>query len=183
MDFFFCLSGFVIGYAYENRLLSTMSFVEFAAARIIRLYPLILAGLLLGAGTFIFKAAILHESPFTSSFLIAVVLGAFLVPSPVKLAEGWTESAPLDPPEWSLFFEFLANFAYAALVARLTTRVMTVLLFCRAVGVFVQAYIVGGVSGGNSWHDFGEGFARVFFPFLCGVFLVRRWNPRPSGRP
>src|ERR1700676_1910725 len=60
VDFFFCLSGFVIGYSYEKRLLGTMSFPEFVVVRIIRLYPLILVGLLLGSTVFIAKMLVAH---------------------------------------------------------------------------------------------------------------------------
>jgi peptidoglycan/LPS O-acetylase OafA/YrhL len=159
-----------------------MSFAEFAAARVIRLYPLILAGLLLGAIVFIAKAVMSHQSPFTPNFLIAVILEAFLVPMPPILREAGPEITPFDPPAWSLFFEFLASFVYAAIVTRLTKPVMTFLLGFGALVVFVQAYVLGGVSGGGAWRDLGEGFGRVFFPFLCGLFLFRRWNARPLVR-
>src|SRR5271156_4792125 len=88
VDFFFCLSGFVIGYAYEDRLLKTMSFLEFATARVIRLYPLIIAGLLLGAMTFIVKAVISHQPAFAPRFLTAFALEAFLRPAPPILGDG-----------------------------------------------------------------------------------------------
>lgn len=178
VDFFFCLSGFVIGYAYEDRLLGTMSFFRFAIARVIRLYPLIIVGLLLGATTFIVKAVISHQPPISPSFLVAFLLEAFLIPVPPILGDGWSESTPFDVSAWSLLFEFLANFVYAALVRRLTTRVLIFLLGFGALSVFVQAHFMGGVSGGGNWSDVGCGVARVFFPFLCGIFLFRRWKSR-----
>lgn len=42
VDFFFCLSGFVIAYAYDNRI-EKMGVLEFFKSRAIRLHPLILA--------------------------------------------------------------------------------------------------------------------------------------------
>ena len=79
VDFFFCLSGFVVAYAYEKRLLGTMSFADFVAVRIIRLYPLILAGLLLGAVVFVLRAGLLHhEFPFTPNFFIVLILSLSL---------------------------------------------------------------------------------------------------------
>ena len=180
VDFFFCLSGFVIGYAYESRLLSTMSFTDFVAARLIRLYPLILAGLLLGFIVYLAKGLAAHQSPFTSNLLVVIFLETFLVPNPLTLGEGWTEFPPLDPPAWSLFFEFLANFAYAAFITRLTKKAMTYLLILSAIVVFGQAYVLGEVGGGNHWHNLAGGLGRVFFPFLCGLFLFRRWRKRPA---
>src|SRR6201996_9463606 len=41
VDFFFCLSGFVIGYAYDDRI-GKMGILEFFKSRIIRLHPLVI---------------------------------------------------------------------------------------------------------------------------------------------
>src|SRR5881398_1551675 len=43
VDFFFCLSGFVIGYAYDNRIVK-MGVGEFFKSRLIRLHPLVVLG-------------------------------------------------------------------------------------------------------------------------------------------
>ena len=182
VDFFFCLSGFVVAYAYEKRLLGTMSFTDFVAVRIIRLYPLILAGLLLGAAVFVLRAELLHhEFAFTPNFFIVLILEALSLPCPPILGEAWPVLMPIDPPAWSLFFEFLASFLFAAFVSRLSKSVTTILLIFGAIIVFGQAGILGGVRGGNSWAALWGGFGRVFFPFLCGVFLYRNWKISPAG--
>ena len=43
VDFFFCLSGFVIGYAYDNRI-KILGLKEFFKSRLIRLHPLVILG-------------------------------------------------------------------------------------------------------------------------------------------
>src|SRR5882757_5846109 len=43
VDFFFCLSGFVTGYAYDDRI-GKMGIMEFFKSRIIRLHPLVILG-------------------------------------------------------------------------------------------------------------------------------------------
>ncbi|BDU23690.1 hypothetical protein FLGSB24_04340 [Flavobacterium sp. GSB-24] len=43
VDFFFCLSGFVIDYAYDDRMLK-WEFYKFFVSRIFRLYPFVIAG-------------------------------------------------------------------------------------------------------------------------------------------
>ncbi|HET9653111.1 MAG TPA: acyltransferase family protein, partial [Usitatibacter sp.] len=48
VDFFFCLSGFVIAHAYEAQLRAGMPIASFMARRLRRLYPLYIAGLVLG---------------------------------------------------------------------------------------------------------------------------------------
>src|SRR6478735_11217573 len=47
VDFFFCLSGFVIGYAYDNRI-DKIGVKEFFKSRLIRLHPLVIFGSVLG---------------------------------------------------------------------------------------------------------------------------------------
>src|SRR5947209_494673 len=48
VDIFFCLSGFVICYSYEDRLDNGLSTSDFIKARIVRLYPIYALGLALG---------------------------------------------------------------------------------------------------------------------------------------
>src|SRR5579864_4395262 len=48
VDFFFILSGFVVANAYEKKLLHSMTFTRFVKIRLVRLYPMIFAGGLLG---------------------------------------------------------------------------------------------------------------------------------------
>src|SRR4051812_30959528 len=47
VDFFFCLSGFVIGYAYDSRI-GKMGVGAFFKTRLIRLHPLVVLGSVLG---------------------------------------------------------------------------------------------------------------------------------------
>src|SRR5579862_2042083 len=53
VDFFFCLSGFVIAYAYDSRI-QQMGVLEFFKSRIIRLHPLVILGSVLGLLAFLF---------------------------------------------------------------------------------------------------------------------------------
>ncbi|TIU60051.1 MAG: acyltransferase, partial [Mesorhizobium sp.] len=48
VDLFFLLSGFVIAHAYDRKIENGMGSGSFVAIRLIRLYPLYLAGTLLG---------------------------------------------------------------------------------------------------------------------------------------
>ena len=53
VDFFFVLSGFVIGYAYDDRW-DKMSLGNFFKRRLIRLHPMLMFGTLFGAMMFYF---------------------------------------------------------------------------------------------------------------------------------
>ena len=48
VDFFFMLSGFVIGYAYDDRW-NRMSIGTFFKRRVIRLHPMVIMGSIIGA--------------------------------------------------------------------------------------------------------------------------------------
>ena len=55
VDFFFVLSGFVIGYAYDDRW-GRMTYRDFFKRRLIRLHPMVVMGMLIGAAAFYFGA-------------------------------------------------------------------------------------------------------------------------------
>ena len=54
VDFFFVLSGFVIGYAYDDRW-DRMTTWSFFKRRLVRLHPMVLAGTVTGACLFFFR--------------------------------------------------------------------------------------------------------------------------------
>ena len=54
VDFFFILSGFVVGYAYDDRW-KAMKPKDFFKRRLIRLHPMIVLGVVLGVITFLYK--------------------------------------------------------------------------------------------------------------------------------
>ncbi|HVJ01624.1 MAG TPA: acyltransferase family protein, partial [Sphingomonas sp.] len=53
VDFFFALSGFVIGYAYDDRW-GRMTTGQFLKIRLIRLHPLVVLGTILGLLSYLF---------------------------------------------------------------------------------------------------------------------------------
>ncbi len=57
VDFFFILSGFVIGYAYDDRW-DKMTNTEFVKRRLIRMHPMILIGAILGLITYFMQGSV-----------------------------------------------------------------------------------------------------------------------------
>ena len=53
VDFFFILSGFVVGYAYDSRWGKTLTLGGFFKRRIIRLHPMVIMGAVIGAVSFV----------------------------------------------------------------------------------------------------------------------------------
>src|SRR5258708_5682946 len=71
VDFFFCLSGFVIGYAYDDRI-AKMGFIEFFKSRIIRLHPLVILVSVLGLLSLLFDPFVVHPQLYSACKLLLI---------------------------------------------------------------------------------------------------------------
>jgi len=183
VDFFFLLSGFVLGYAYDDRW-GKMTLKDFFKRRVIRLQPMIIIGSLIGALLFYFQDSPdlgwggIHEVPIWKMLLI-MFLGFTLIPVGKGLdIRGWNEMHPLNGPAWSLFFEYIANIVYA-LVLRRTTKIVLSILVVLAASITIHYALTnpnGDIIGGWSIDDPTQlriGFTRLAFPFLTGLLLAR----------
>ena len=111
VDFFFILSGFVVGYAYDDRWKTTMNTKDFFKRRLIRLHPMVILGAVLGAITFCIQGCEKWDGTQVSisMVMLALLLNLFLIPAvPGSGSEvrGNGEMYPLNGPSWSLFFEY-----------------------------------------------------------------------------
>jgi peptidoglycan/LPS O-acetylase OafA/YrhL len=180
VDFFFLLSGYVIGYAYDDRW-PALSLREFCMRRLIRLQPMVIVGSVIGAALFYFQAS--PEFSFVAStppwqVVLLMILGAAMIPvTPALDIRGWSESYPLNGPAWSLFFEYIANFLYAAGLRKLSNKALWVLVVVAA-GFLIHLAVTtprGSLTGG--WtidaQELNIGFTRVMFPFFAGILLTR----------
>lgn len=166
VDLFFVLSGAVIANSYEQKLLSgKMRFSEFAALRLIRIFPLYL----LGSAISIF-AMVVDGNVATGKIIVFAVLALVMIPLPMP----GPPLFPLNFPAWSLMFEFIANFIYAKFARRLTDRALLVIIGFSFVFLFIGA-IVSGVALDIGWgrKTLIFGFPRVFFSFFIGVLIYR----------
>ena len=57
VDFFFALSGFVMGYAYDDRWSRGLRLRDFAGRRLIRLHPMVVLGSAIGAAVFFLQGS------------------------------------------------------------------------------------------------------------------------------
>lgn len=184
VDFFFVLSGFVIGYAYDDRW-SRMSIGDFFKRRLIRLHPMIIAGMLIGAIMFYFQDSDffpgISDVPFTS-LLVIMLIGFTLIPVPPSMdIRGWSEMHPLNGPAWSLFFEYVANFFYALFIRKFSNTLLAVLV-CIAGAALIHLAVTndqGDVIGGWSLDttQLRIGFTRLSYPFFAGLLLSRVVKP------
>lgn len=169
VDFFFVLSGFVVAHAYDDKLERGLPVARFVKLRMVRLYPLHAAGLLIAAVAL--APADFHLPAVTVA--LALVLGSLFLPWP--FASDPDHLFPLNPPAWSLFFEVLANLAYGLTHRWLSQRVLIAMLAGAGTALCFKAAVTGTIDGGVRWTTFEAGLARVFFSFPLGV-LVYRWR-------
>lgn len=184
VDFFFVLSGFVIGYAYDDRW-GKMSIGSFFKRRLIRLHPMIIIGMLIGAVTFYFQDSSFF--PAISSvpvwkMLLVMLIGFTLVPVGSSLdIRGWTEMHPLNGPAWSLFFEYIGNILYALFIRKFSNKILAILVFIAGAALIHLAVTSpnGDIIGGWSIQpaQLRIGFTRLFYPFFAGLLLSRIVKP------
>ena len=188
VDFFFILSGFVIGYAYDDRWAKGFTLGQFAKRRLIRLHPMVVAGAVIGLITFCLQGAVKWDGTHvaTSAIMLALLCTMFLIPAVPGTApevRGNGEMYPLNGPSWSLFFEYIGNIIYALLLRRLPTKVLGALV--AVLGATLLWFNACNVSGlgmfGVGWTldtmNFWGGMLRMMFPYAMGMFLARIFHP------
>ena len=191
VDFFFGLSGFVIGYAYDDRW-NRMTTWDFFKRRLIRLQPMVILGTLIGAFWFYFSAApgfeLVMQTPWWKLFLI-MILGCIMFPTPPSMdIRGWQEINSLNGAQWSLLWEYIANILYALFVRRFSTVVLAVFVFLSAfltidlalnldvtgllaVRDYAKYTVIGGF--GLTPDQIYIGICRLLYPFFGGLLLYR----------
>ena len=192
VDFFFVLSGFVVGYAYDDRW-DKMTTWGFFKRRLVRLHPMVIMGTVAGACFYFFgQCPQFGLEGYASGwkFLLAFVLGLFMIPCGSGLdVRGWGEMNPLNGPNWSLTYEYIANILYAFIFRRLPKFALAILTaaaaFCtldlclnlNAFGLLTEARnsqiytVIGGWS--LTSEQIYIGFTRLLYPFLSGLLLSR----------
>ena len=188
VDFFFVLSGFVIGYAYDDRWKKGLTLKEFLLRRIIRLQPMVIMGVCLGAIAFVIQGCVKWDGTpvATSAILLSLLLGLFMIPAiPASAAEirGNGEMFPLNGPSWSLFFEYIGSILYGIILHRLSKRWLTCVVIISALCLAASAIfnMSGSYHLGMGWtlmdHGFIGGFLRLSYSFSIGLLMSRGFKP------
>ena len=192
VDFFFILSGFVIGYAYDDRW-DRMSVWAFFKRRLVSLHPMVVFGTFFGTLMLYFQECPEFPNVATAEWwavLLAMLWSFTMIPIPKSLdVRGWGETNPMNNPIWSLQWEYVANILYALVLRRLPKSVLALLaavcgvftvLLCLQVDVFgflatraevMRHTVIGGWS--LTSEQVYIGLTRLFYPFLCGLLISR----------
>lgn len=193
VDFFFVLSGFVVGYAYDGRWAKGMTLGNFFKRRIIRLQPMLVFGTVIGALLFFFTGdtpdfSLVHATPWWIVVLLAI-WGGTVLPIPKSWdVRGWDEFNPLNGATWSLMWEYVANIAYGLVLHRLKL-VTLIILSCLAGALTITVCMNWDLFGALDMRSYGAytvvggwsltpdqlliGFARLAYPFLIGLVISR----------
>jgi peptidoglycan/LPS O-acetylase OafA/YrhL len=174
VDFFFLLSGYVIARAYDRRLQQGWAF-GFMQRRLIRLYPFIVAGSLIGFLETLVDGVRVHTLGLSQAVL-DVLSSLLVIPTPPLIAHGW-RVFPADSPLWSLFFELAANVFYALAAPFLRQRQLWLLVGLSGFTLAAVTYFQNGDDFGLA--SFKLAAPRVLFSFLLGVALYRTLGPNP----
>lgn len=191
VDFFFVLSGFVVGYAYDDRW-GKMTTWDFFKRRIVRLQPMLIAGTIIGAGFFYFGDApqfhLVADTPWWKLLLI-LLLGCLMFPTPPSMdIRGWSEINSLNGASWSLMWEYIANILYAVVIRRLSILLLSIFVLLSAfltidialnidsfnlleVRSYAKYTVIGGF--GLTPDQLYIGVGRLLYPFFAGLLLFR----------
>lgn len=198
VDFFFILSGFVMGYAYDERLTlpaspltplpgerGTLTFWGFVKRRLIRLHPMVVMGVILGAIAFIIQGCVNWKGNAVpvETLMWATLLALFLIPAPSGMdVRGNTEAFPLNGPHWSLFFEYIGSLLYGLLLHRLPTKWLRVWVACAIISLAAYALMLedGGVAYGWSSEPMNllGGALRMLYAYPMGLLMARMFRKR-----
>lgn len=201
VDFFFALSGFVIGYAYDDRW-DRMSLSDFFKRRLVRLHPMLIFGTLIGALLFYLggDAPLMEEVYMTPWWkLVLVCLWGFtLIPLPNAFdIRGWKEMHPLNNAQWSLMWEYIANILYALVIRHFKRWMLIVLvllsacltlMLCMNIDIFgvltERTLYAHTVIGG--WSLEPEhiliAITRLSYPFFMGLLVSRMFSGANGGK-
>ena len=195
VDFFFLLSGYVMGYAYDDRW-NKMSMKDFFKRRIVRLHPMVIAGSIIGALLFYVGSSasfpLIDQTPWWKMLLVMLVTFTMIPILPKFDIRGWGETNPLNGPAWTLLYEYIANILYAVFIRRFSKTVLTLFVIFAAlltINLGMNLDVFGVLQDRNNpmyttaytfiggWNidipGMLVGFTRLLYPFLMGLLLSR----------
>lgn len=183
VDFFFILSGFVIGYAYDDRW-TKMKTGDFLKRRLIRLHPMVVIGAIIGGVMFYTQGCSVWDVSEVTilALFVATFINALLIPAtPGIEVRGLGEMYPLNGPSWSLFFEYIGNILYALFIRKFSTKILALIVILAGCGLASFAIFgpYGDICAGFqlTGTEFTAGFLRLMFSFSAGLLLFRLFKP------
>ncbi len=182
VDFFFILSGFVMGYAYDERW-DRMSVGQFVKRRLIRLHPMVVFGVVVGLVCFAIQGFCSWdgERATMSMLLIGILMALCLLPVPQSVdVRGNYEAFPLNGPHWSLFFEYIGSLLYAIWIRKWSTKSLRIL-----VGIMALLLCICNLQDPSAGIAYGwssepinlvKGSLRLLYGYPMGLLMAREFR-------
>lgn len=170
VDLFFLLSGFVLAVSTEKKLNAGVGALEFTWKRFVRLWPLVAVGAGVAAAWAIFGSG---RDPQEIGWLLLLDLAM------IPVLSGAGPFYRLNGPQWTLFWELVANFVHALLLRRVATRWLPLLAALLGAALIYTVRKHGGDTMGVSaltWKTWWMPIPRVFFSYVLGVWLGRLYK-------
>lgn len=192
VDFFFILSGFVMGYAYDERLADgSMTLRSFIRRRLVRLHPMVVMGVVMGVVAYLIQGGQTWDGTHvaTSVLMLSTLLALFCLPTPTSMdVRGNTEAFPINGPHWSLFLEYLGSLLYGMFLHRVSQRVLRVWVALSALLLLSFSLWQGEGTIGYGWSsepwNMLGGMLRISFGYPMGLLLARRYRQhKPATLP
>ncbi len=185
VDFFFVLSGFVVAYAYEAALQTSLTLYAFLVKRLIRLYPLALLGAMMGFVILLLKWRFFPDKVDPLPLvLLSGLFNGLLLPTFFGGVTSRHEIFPTNGPLWTLFFEAVANLLWAWIGVRLRSATLLAIALVSWGALAVFACDRHTLNIGFEISSISAGLARVCFGFPVGVVIyrMRAWLRVPAWR-
>jgi peptidoglycan/LPS O-acetylase OafA/YrhL len=190
VDFFYALSGFVLGYAYDDRLAAhapaklKLGFLGFVKRRLIRLHPMVPVAVTGGLVCYLCDPNVGETQTLGAGLAFGAValaygLNLFLLPSPT-LPNHWDETHSLDAPSWTLFWEYIANVFFVLWLHKIRRGLHVALLIISGAALIATAACYKNSLGwGWGYDTLWVAPVRLAFPFLAGLLVYRAgWKIR-----
>jgi hypothetical protein len=169
VDLFFLLSGFVLAVSTEKKIRAGIGAIEFTWVRYKRLLPLVAVG----AGVAVVRALYIGMAdPLTLALWLALDLA--MVPSFAGMGPFYRYNGP----QWTLFYELVANFLHAAVLHRVATRWVLVLAGAMALWLVHEVQVHGSDTMGvnaPTWTTWWSALPRVGWSYVLGVWIGRKY--------
>jgi peptidoglycan/LPS O-acetylase OafA/YrhL len=171
VDLFYLVSGVVVANAYGKRLeRGGMNLRTFFVTRLIRLYPLYLAGLGIGLAAALLNMR--HDpAGWWTQLKILEAIGTGLLMIPMLPGLQATGSS-FDGPVWTLIPELASNIVWAGIIRWFRPALVGLCLLVGGAGVVWAEFHFHTLDVGFAADQLGAGLARGLWSFFAGTVVV-----------
>ena len=179
VDFFLVLSGFIVCYAYQDKLTSgRLTFLGFCQRRLIRFYPTFLIGISFGLPV-AFAAVVVGSMGATIDWNINALVAS--LPNLLMLPSPWIDSTrgilyPLNPPLWTVAYEYVLSVIFALIVVKFNFSRRLIVALVGVVLTPLLSFLLHNDSSiliGYNWSHVLIGFCRLSLGFLIGILVYK----------